>query len=127
MKKAAKKKSPAKKSPAKKSVVTKPTAEAIKAEIEALKTLKAKVPVLTFFGDNNHDAIDAQIETLERDFSFDTIWNRGPQEDNEDDCSESDWSESERDLALDARRWLDGDESHAPSVDWQELVDARNS
>jgi hypothetical protein len=39
--------------------------EVINKEIEALKEIKPKVRERSLFGDNHHDAIDAQIEVLE--------------------------------------------------------------
>lgn len=103
--------------------MTKATAKQIQAEIKALKEIRPMIPSRTFFGDNNWDAIDAQIDVLENNIHEDTIWNRCDEE--EPDLGE--WKEHERDCALDARRWMDGEEPEArPSKNWQELLEARN-
>lgn len=88
------------------------TPEDINAEIAKLKALRLVVPARTFFGDNNRDAIDAQVEVLEHDLSEDTMCNRVGFE----------WTEHEYSSAIDARAWLDEDDAGAPSKDWAGLV-----
>lgn len=92
-----------------------PTTVEITAEIKKLKLLKPRVPARTFFGDNNHDSIEAQICVLEKRMNDDSIYNYfEPVDDDRRRILDS---------ALDARRWLDGDSTAgAPSSSWQELV-----
>ncbi len=44
--------------------MNKPTQEQVKTEIETLEDMKPKVKRFTAFGDDNHAAIDAQIDVL---------------------------------------------------------------
>lgn len=57
--------------------MNKPTPKAIAAEIAKLKALKPKVKRYTFFGDDNHAAINAQIEVLEKGMDDDAIFGSG--------------------------------------------------
>ncbi len=90
----------------------KPTKEQVQAEIEKLQEIKPKVRRTTLFGDNNHAAIDADIDVLKNDLDenevFDTYGN----------------DTHELDSALYACRWLDGDEDEPPSGPngWGSLV-----
>lgn len=96
----------------------KPTTEQIKAEIAALTAVKPKLPKRNHFNENIQDNVEAQIDVLTHNLPEDTIWNRCGEEEGE----ELEWTESERDAALDARRWLDGEAEQAPSEDWKELA-----
>ena len=102
----------------------KPTAEQIKAEISALEGIKGKVPRKTFFGDDNHEAIEADIEVLKNNLSDEAIYDRSHTEDESDERHDDDslWSEHAKDSALSARRWLDGDADESPSTGWKALV-----
>lgn len=90
----------------------------IQDEIDRLSAIKPEVPETTSFGDNNHAAIDSQIETLERQYSEDDIWERHEVA-TEDELFHSD---SERDNAIDASRWLNEESDTAPSSEWEELA-----
>lgn len=70
------------------------------AMVAALRKQKETAPEFTFFGDNNHEGIDAQIAVIEEEWSEDEVWNRYP--DDEDD-------QHTRDMALDAVGWLNGE------------------
>ena len=59
------------------------TQEQIKKEIEALKTIKPNVRSLSFFGDDNLAALDAQIQVLEEYMDEDEIWDEWPEEESE--------------------------------------------
>ena|SRR5436190_13893208 len=96
----------------------KPTKKQIAEEIKTLGEIKPKVPARTFFGDSNWEAIDAQIVTMELNYSTDTIYNRH----NDEEPEEGEWTAHERDSALDARRWLDGETADKPSKDWRVLI-----
>jgi hypothetical protein len=50
--------------------------------IKCLESQKEKAPVMTFFGDNNHDAIDAQIEVIENDYDDDEVYKNWESNDN---------------------------------------------
>lgn len=89
-----------------------PTEKEIQDEIAKLREMKPNVRKTSLFGDNHHDAIDKQIEILENP-------------DAEGFCDESaieenaqleEWRDNEREAALEARRWLDGEsEDGTPS------------
>jgi len=69
--------------------------------IEGLRQMKNKAPEFTFFGDNNHAGIDAQIAAIEEEWSEDDCYDKYP--DMEEDSHT-------RDMALDAVKWLNGQE-----------------
>lgn len=96
----------------------KPTPEQIDAEIKALREMKPRVRQRSAFGDNHHDAIECQITVLEKRMTESAIYDRneGAAEDEEF------YAENERDAALDACRWMNGEEKTKPSEGWKELV-----
>jgi hypothetical protein len=87
------------------------TDEEISAEIEQLRALKPKVPKLSYFGDDNHAAIDAQITVLTERLDRDQVKARFP----EDGCDKLF-------MALIASDWwrghLVGEDDTPPSQDW---------
>lgn len=99
-----------------------PTGTQISEEIKKLETMKPKVLRCSAFGEDHHEAIDAQIEVLETDYDEDTIYDKSAEEGDED--AEDKWPENVRDAALEARRWLDGEAEgdKSPSDNWQPLV-----
>lgn len=90
-----------------------PTEAQIKAEAIKLTKMRPKVRHFTAFGDNNRDAIEAQIAVLDGNLTIDEI---------EDKKEEGDWSENQRESATYARYWMDGDEPDSPSSGWAPLV-----
>ena len=90
-----------------------PTQAEVEAEIKKLKEMKPKVRETSYFGDNHHDAIDAQIEALEDDLDTDDCYDR---EEN------GDWAENVRSAAVDAIDWRDGDKDEQPSLEWKDLI-----
>ncbi len=91
------------------------TAEEIKAEVAALREIKPNTKRASIFGDNHHDAIDAQVETLERRLTETVIDNRRGEE----------WKDNEADAALDALRWMGGEDLEdgpGPAATWKELA-----
>ena len=87
------------------------TDEEIKQEIAALQTIKPRVPRRSQFGDDNHDAIDAQITVLTERMTRDQVRQRFP----EDGCDKLF-------MALIAADWLGGylapGDDTPPSQDW---------
>lgn len=89
------------------------TEKEIQDEITALRELKPRVPYESMFGDNNHNAIEAQIETLESDLVEDDIYEK---------LENEEWLQNEESAALDARQWMDGDSEDKPSESWKPLA-----
>lgn len=107
---------------AKRRTPTPPTPEAVAAEIAKLREMKPYVRARTGFGDDNHEAIDAQIEVLEKRLTDSAIYDRfQPIDDESGEPDESGAGAHALDNALEARRWLEGEEKDAPSVGWSEL------
>ncbi len=89
--------------------MSQPTQEQIKKEIKALEEMQPKVKRFSSFGDDNHEAIDAQLDVLKNDLTDDEI--------------DEQYENHERSNAQDARLWLDGDgDPESPSEGWQGLV-----
>jgi hypothetical protein len=98
----------------------KPTPQEIKAEIEKLREIKPTIPRESKFGDNYHDAIDAQIEVLEKGVSAEAIGDRA---DDARTDEEALWTEDVRDAALDAAEWREGDSDFVSLADnWKDLA-----
>lgn len=86
----------------------------IAAEVAALTEMGPKVRHFTIFGDDNHAAIQAQIDVLVGNVDEGEF---------EDKVEEGEWTEHERDNAQQAQDWMDGySDGPAPSSDWAELV-----
>lgn len=96
------------------------TEQQINDEIAALKLIKPQVREYTAFGDSNHEAIDAQIEVLEKRMSGDDVHDSyQPDETNEDD----ERSESVFFAALEAHDWMRGtSDDEPPSDGWRSAV-----
>lgn len=77
------------------------TKEQITKEIEALKTVRPNVRPITFFGDDNLAALDAQIQVLEEDLDEDDVWDEWPED-------EQDWYV--RESARHAVDWVNDEE-----------------
>lgn len=99
--------------------MNRPTQEQITAEIAKLREIKPRVRRSSAFGDDHHAAIDAQVEVLEDRMDEDQIYDRSEMA--EDDIGF--YSENTRDQALEARRWMRGEQDTAPSAGWAELVE----
>lgn len=87
------------------------TQEEIQIEIGKLTELKPKIRHFNFFGDNNRNAVQAQIDVLVDRMDEDDIYDM-----------EGHWSQNEIDSALEARRWLDEEGDETPSDDWKDLA-----
>lgn len=89
-----------------------PTMKQIKKEIKKLKEMKPNVRRTSIFGDNHHDAIDAQIEVLERNLSWSEVG----------ESFESS-PDNVREAALDAAYWLEGESEFKSLTEiWESLV-----
>lgn len=101
----------------------KPTPKQIEAEIAKLTELKPKLPVLNYFGERIRDKVEAQIEVLKGNISEDTIYNNSRDESLSNEENEGrQWSYEEGRCALEARKWLDGEEEDSPSKGWEPLA-----
>ena len=92
-----------------------PTKQEIEQEIADLKEIKPRVRRTSMFGDNHHDAIDAQVTVLSERLTDDEIDER---------AEEDDWADNVRDEAVSAAAWMRGEYEDYPSlVDaWKELA-----
>jgi hypothetical protein len=97
------------------------TPEQIAAEVAALKEVKPYVRRLSFFGDNNHDAIDAQVHVLETLPTEEVIYKLYEPLDEHGEPEEEGEGQNVLDEALAARGWLDSEKVQAPSAGWREL------
>ena len=91
----------------------KPTPTEIIAEAKILDTIRPKVPQYSAFNDDNHAAINAQIEVLENRMDLSDI-------DWKDDTQE--WSRHEVESAREALDWMDGETEDKPSDGWMPLI-----
>ena len=87
------------------------TEKEIKAEITRLKTMKPNVRRASMFGDNHHDAIDAQVDVLDRKLTPEQCWDEF-----------ADDRENIQESAREAAEWLVGDTDDLPSKGWKELL-----
>jgi hypothetical protein len=105
---------------------SKPTDVDIEMEIATLFQMKPKVTRASKFGDNHHDAIDAQLEVLKKRLSTYGAEDAYPLEQGED--GEDDFvpgvHENVYSAAQEAARWLAGEEQAIPPTEnWKELVE----
>jgi hypothetical protein len=90
------------------------TAKQIAAEAKELREIMPRVRHYSSFGDDNHRTIEAQLDVLENDLSEDTIYDRFSEDDDAEDLAN---------CAMDARRWMDGEETDGGLVEnWKPLV-----
>lgn len=93
------------------------TDEEIAAEVAALKEIRDKPTFRSrsYFGDDNEAAINAQIETLERGYSEDDVYENYEDPENDDDRHVID-------NAMSAFDWMNGEEEDgSPSEGWEGL------
>lgn len=81
-----------------------PTIDQIAQEIERLKAVLPKVPEFSFFGDNNRQAIEAQIKVLEDGMSSNDVYGCFGE-----DAVLFDFSQNTLDCAITALDWMTGD------------------
>ena len=106
---------------AKKNKPVKPDAVEINAEIAKLVKMKPTIRHMSMFGDNHHDAIDAQIKVLQKRWE--------PDEASDEYSDEHEYPENVCTAAYDAAKWLAGqwdtaefDGATCPSETWKNLV-----
>lgn len=92
----------------------KPTKQEVAAEIKWLIKNKKRIPERTFFGDSNHDDIEAQIRALEEEMTENDAEDAWPWDGNEENRLQT--------AALDAIHWRDGEEKESPSEGWKPLI-----
>lgn len=83
-------------------MTTRKSEDQINAEIAALATLKPRVRKHTAFGDNNHAAIDAQLEVLRKRMDSDEV------HDTYGDENADEFDQYTLDAALTAHDWMAG-------------------
>lgn len=98
------------------------TEEEITAEIKLLREMKPNVRRTSVFGDNHHDAIDAQVTVLEDELDNDAIYDRFEPGDSEDINFDEGRAENVLNSAIEAMEWRDGDAKETPSEGWKSLL-----
>jgi hypothetical protein len=93
-----------------------PTEKEIIAEMKKLDKMKPKVRRRSMFGDDNHEAIDAQLHVLSNKLTEADIYSNYDTGD-----EEGKGNTHVLDSALDAYRWMQGEEV-APSESWEGLT-----
>lgn len=95
-----------------------PTHEQIAEEVTRLRAVQPRVPKYSAFGDNNHDAIDAQIKVLEDRMSHDDVhlcFGEGSLE----------YTENVLECALMAHDWMAGElasDESSPAAGWEAIA-----
>ena len=91
----------------------------IEGEIAALKAMKPTVRRFSLFGDDHHQAIDAQIETLTHRMDTNAV-----HEAYGEDTMGDDFSENELTAAISASDWMFclAADDEPLTADWQPLV-----
>jgi hypothetical protein len=95
-----------------------PTFEQIAAEIARLRAVQPRVPRYSFFGDDNREAIDAQIRVLEDALSRDDVHARFGM------CS-LEFNENILEGALMAHDWMTGElasDESSPAAGWEAIA-----
>ena len=98
------------------------TKSEIKKQIKWLETNKTKVRHHTVFGDDHWDAIEAQLRVLREEMSEEDIFDKFQLAKNPDDEGDNIVEENVQSAALEARRWMDGEEETSPIENWKSLV-----
>lgn len=100
----------------------------IEAEIAALEAIKPGVRERTFFGDDNHAAIDAQIRVLRERMDsgklHDVFGDPAESMDGDEiDDDAIDFDQHALDSALEALDWMTGDsDQQSPSEGWKNVT-----
>jgi hypothetical protein len=91
------------------------TKEEINEQVKWLRENKHRIPVTNAFGDNHHDAIDAQIRVLEDEMDEDTVEHEFPYHDPE---TGEGYEDNVRENARQASDWLHDFNDVPPKEDW---------
>lgn len=97
------------------------TTEEIAKCVGELREIKPRVRKQSAFGDNHHDAIEAQIEALMELMDVDDAYSKYEPTGDDDIDSDEGRAENVLNAALDAIRWRDETEDY-PVDGWQSLV-----
>lgn len=110
------------------STKTPKTTVEIEAEIAALEALKPNVRHFTFFNDDNHAAIDAQIHVLRERLTSDGVheafgdpaeFMHGDDDEIDDDVP---FDQHTLDSAVEAHDWMTGESTEqSPSESWKDV------
>jgi len=93
--------------------MSKPTANQISSEMKALREMKPRVRKETAFGEDNHAAIEAQIQVLGGALDLDDM---------DEKLDDDEWTQYAFDSAREALEWMEGDEEISPSENWAPLA-----
>lgn len=91
------------------------TPEEVAHEIATLSAMKPNVRQITAFGDDNHEAIDLQIDVLRELTDRECL---------DEDLDEGEIDDNAYSAAQCALDWLDGDTDDTPSSIWKPLLTA---
>lgn len=99
----------------------KPTTTQVIKEADKLEEMKPNIRRFSGFGDDHHEAIDAQVRTL-RDYTHNEIF-----DESDIDAEYEDSPDNVQNAARDAFLWADGSSDYegeygTPSEQWQSLV-----
>jgi hypothetical protein len=89
------------------------TQEETNEEINRLREMQPKVRRYTAFGDDNHEAIEAEIQALEENAT---------EEETYDWEKDGEFSQHACESARSVILWRDGEEDESPSESWEPLV-----
>ena len=78
-------------------------------QIKRLKAVKKRLGRYSGFGDDNHAAIDAQVEFFEKNLDRDAVYDQG-------------WSQHQESSVQDACNWVEGEEEVSPAEGWEEIA-----
>ena len=95
---------------------TRKTNDEVIAEAQKLADMKPSVRQRSNFGDDHHDAIEAQIRVLREGMTEDDIYTKFGDE------SRDDFAQNVLDEALYAHWWVTGAEEMPASTVWKDLV-----
>lgn len=106
---------------AKRKKIIAPTVAEVAAEIEKLREMMPYIRQTTGFGDDNHEAIDAQICVLKERMGNDDIYDRYQPQNDDGTPDESGNDSHMLNNALEALQWLEGETAEKPSDGWKSL------
>lgn len=97
------------------------TKKEITSEVVALKKMKPNVRRMSVFGDDHHNAIDAQIEVLENNMSDGDIYDNFEPFNEETDADDG-RAENVLYAARQAYQWMHDEIEESPSEEWVSLT-----